>query len=267
MTFYNDKGAYPSTFVPTGIAPKLLWEWNGQDVSQFGNGLGAPTFTDGGTITGTLTAQPHPTSYSSSQNINRLYYTWTGGGTQFARAWYLINDLPVMPDRYIITGFFGQREASPSGIDTSGSIVAAFQDLTHHFSLIKGGGAPTSWFALSGNGDAGNQILGATAQIGLNLNNTLAEGNIFSAFIEVNEPSPGIDPAFYCYMNTPMHGDSIARAPNGFWSPYGGATSPSASWDAGWYTGGTMKDIGFKMSQRTTTGGHAWFGDLKIWEW
>src|SRR5210317_1296149 len=127
----------------------LLWEWNGTDVSQFGDGDGTPTAVNGGTATGTLAAATLATATQDVQTDKALVFTHTGASN--VDSYYIINDLPPLPERFRIVAHLGPRETSNLGANTYPAIVLAWQDGTH-FMRLYANSAKNALLVVTGNG-------------------------------------------------------------------------------------------------------------------
>lgn len=241
--------------------PALLWEWNGVDVSQFGDGVGGPTATDLAAITGSLAAAPFAVNTTeTSQNYNRLIYTHTGGT---GRAWYMINDLPVLPDRYMLEGVLGGRTTG-TATNTEANIVLMYQDVTHNFVLRRKGSDATIAQIRGGNGDDGINT-GSFRDMGGNFWNS-EYGTPFAAMLDTRDPFVGGDPGFRVTLDTNSDGTHLSANVGGSWTAFGGGTLPSTTWDAGWQTGGSMKNVGIAFEEGGAPGSN-FVGALRIYGW
>ena len=102
-------GAARSSVVRTVETDEVLWKWNGQDTTQFdspitGTGLSAPS--------GTLTAENFPAGVDANPNRKRLRYSHPADSSV---AIFPINDLPNLPDQFVLEFTIGPRESASLG--------------------------------------------------------------------------------------------------------------------------------------------------------
>ena len=227
---------------------KLLWEWNGADISQFGDGAGTFDYTTG-TPVGTLSVGAMPVSGADYPDEDVLIFT-NGAGT-LASGFYLINDLPPLPERFIYRARVGQRTAG------SGPLVAlGMQDATHHFSF--GLEVDQSGLVLCGNNTDGYWLGGLVKAV---TSIAYPSGLTIEADVMIRHPDTGVDPQVNILIESAVQSDGEAYGKGGrSWTPWGGA---SALYDSSWQSGGPLKPgIGFFCSI-----GYApsWMSELQIW--
>lgn len=254
-------------FSPFGIYPdngKLLWAWNRTDVSQFGDGNGNPTATNVGTAgTGKLLSSVS-TNPDISPNFRRLEYSFVGT-TGTTMAFFMINDLPDLPDRYVIYATVGERSAN-----ISPAVVLAYQNPNHQFNIRRDATSPSFMQAIAGNGNPGSINVGSA----WNLQNVWSEpeaGEVSYYVVEVEEPTSTSDPRLVVWgqevdsaLNSLI---TFAPSQSTGWTDFGGATQPGNGWDAGWRTGGSMKNVGIMFEKISGNGNVTTMGDIRIYEY
>ena len=223
-----------------GGGREVLWEWNGVDVSQFGNGVGGPTSTKGsptGTLSvGTLTSP-------GGDMVQDTVLIYTAGGTNTTVSYFEINDMPALPERYTVRCRISDR----AGSTYAAPAISAFgQDHLHW------GGA----FVLTG-----NLLTGVFADnvdaffVSNQLTGTLATVDPCGHFIEIDvtarEPDTGVDPEVVLRWKTADRGDE--RAMNGAWT----------AWDSSWQSGGSVRNVGLLCDDRTVST-EIWWSELQV---
>lgn len=226
---------------------KVLWEWNGVDITQFGDGAGTFDYTSGSPV-GTFSVGPLPVSGADYPDKDVLIFT-SGTGT-LAVGYYLINDLPALPERFIYRARVGQREAGSGPL-----VVFGMQDALHHFSF--GLEVDQSGLVLCGNNRDGYFNAGLyrafTSMI------AYPSGVSIEADVMLRDPSTGVDPQVNILLNSAGQGGEAYGKGGGTWTPWGG--SP-ALYDSSWQSGGTIRPaLGFFCS---TSYGPSWVSELQI---
>lgn len=246
-----------------GSGGRLLWEWNGTDVSQFGDGDGTPNAVTG-TETGTLAASTLSSPNTDATAENVLLYTHTGGT---ADVFFTINDLPPLPERYLLQVQLGPRNGSSYGLNTIPSVVLAFQDATHFIRVGSTSSSNNDFRMFTGNGDVGSASV-SSFSTQLSVTPVFADdaGVIVEAWCMLAEPDTGVDPRFHVTL-APVQGSGKldVRASTHGWTAQGGATAPSTSWDSGWQSGGSIRRPGIWFRELGTAG-KGYIGMFKIFE-
>ena len=236
--------------VPGTIQDDIIWEWNGLDITQFGNGSGTPDNTYG-TPDGTLSVGAVPTGSIDVPSANVLIYT-TGTAT-LAHAHFLINDLPTLPERFIMRARLGPKTGS---VTCEPILIVGEQDELH-------------WVGTAYNTSGGLQL-----QLGNNRDGLISAGQ-FIAVTGVGDESSGIIVELDCMLRDPDTGVdpqiniALREARGGAlgyglggpaWSGFG---TPPAIYDSTWQSGGTIKQpgIAFLCNGSALT---AWIGELQI---
>jgi hypothetical protein len=85
----------------------------------------------------------------------------------------------------------------------------------------------------------------------------------------VREPDATHDPGIGVYVESPIHGSSLVQQGNircsvAPWVQWGSGNDPSASWDAAWRVGGSIKNAGMMFYQESANPGSAYVTDLRI---
>jgi hypothetical protein len=242
-------------------AGDVIWSWNGVDVTQFGDGLGAPVVGDTfGTITGSLSVVT-PSELIDAAIKPTLRYTHTGGaGTPCA--FYRINDLPVMPDKYLIECKLGPRDLAPLGDNTSPRVLMVYQDATHYVALNRTS-TPSTLALDTGNGNNGITVGSRSVATLTNSTPNVTEGEELRVYVDLREATAITDPGMRLHART--IGDAITlRASQANWSSFGGGINPNTTWHAGWRTGGDHKRVGIAFIEIVATAGHGYISDLRI---
>jgi hypothetical protein len=254
MSIRSASNLVASAQLAGGGGGRLIWEWNGTDVSQLGDGDGTPNAVVG-SPTGSLAAAVLGYSGYDEPTDNVLKYTHTGSTS--TTAFYIINDLPELPERFIVQVKMGPRESTLSP-NTSPRLVLAYQDPTHHMTWSNNGAS--SDLLVAANGSDGVTALCYTSGIS---EAQYESGSIHTVDCTLGEPSSGVDPRMSFFASNP-NGNLFVRASNSGWSSVGGATCPNSSWDSGWQTGGTIRRVGIAFDEKSSAGS-AWVTDLKIY--
>jgi hypothetical protein len=174
----------------------------------------------------------------------------------------LINDLPVLPDRFIIEMRIGPRGVANLGIDTGPGMIIAFQDVTHFIRLTRPGVATNSTiFSANGAGEDSSSV-GAFLN-GPTLNSNVDEGANMRLICDYRQPGVGSDPGMRWWLDT-IDGGLQFRASSAGWTPLGGGVSPATAWDAGWQTGGDTRNFGPQFLELGGGGGSGYMSDLQI---
>lgn len=240
----------------------LLWEWNGTDVSQFGDGDGTPTAVNGGTETGTLAAATLASSSQDVQTDKALVYTHSGATN--VDVYYPINDLPPLPERFRIVAKLGPRESSNLGVGTYPGVILAWQDGTH-FMRLQSNGSKSALIIVTGNGDIGSPTVYSSAN---DVSTTQSQdlGTLVDIYCSLGEPDTGVDPKMH-FIVKPFNSTGFlgVGASTFSWTAAGGATPPNTSWNSGWQSGGTVRRPGI-MFRETGTAGSGYVGMFKIYE-
>lgn len=235
--------------IPGTIQDDVLWEWNGSDITQFGDGAGTPDYVVNG-ANGTFSAGAVPTSGVDVPTSNVLRYA--SGSATSAYAYFLINDLPDLPERYVIRARLGPRELS----NTFARVVCMAQDATHA-ALIGYGGSAGTYAVLCNNTDS------VTAAHTL-LNSSLTDqeaGVVVEIECMAGEPSSGVDPRINMILKE-ARGGLIAYGKGGpTWSTIG---SPPAIYHSSWQLGGSIRRPGLAFYCNGIGGTAAWVGELQI---
>ena len=229
---------------------KLLWEWNGSDITQFGNGSGAPDNTYG-TPDGTLSVAAVPTASIDVPSNNVLLYT-TGTATS-AHAHFLINDLPPLPERFIYRARLGPNTG---GVTCEPFLIFAEQDATHWM----GTAYSTGSVLLIQLGNSVDGIFVAGDSIAVTGVTARLSGVVVEADCMLRDPDTGVDPQINVILHTAI-GGALGYGKGGpAWSGFG--TRP-AIYDSSWQSGGTIKQpgVGFMSNGSSLT---AWVSELQI---
>lgn len=242
---------------------RLIWEWNETDVSQFGDGDGTPTAVNGGTETGTLAAVTLASSPEDVQTDKALVYTHSGASN--VDSYYLINDLPPLPERFRIIAKLGPRESSNLGVATFPGIVLAWQDGTH-LMRVQSDSAKNALIVITGNGNAASPTVYSVAG-DLPVGQTNDVGTLLDVYCSLGEPDTGVDPKMHFIVHV-FNAASIFECSTsvyGSWVNNGGATDPATGWDSGWQSGGTVRRPGI-MFRELGAAGSGYVGMFKIYE-
>lgn len=227
---------------------KLLWEWNGADITQFGDGAGTPDYTSA-SAGGALSVGAFPVSGADYPNENVLL--WTEDNAAIGMSYFLINDLPELPERFVYRARLGKRTTSSGPV-----VILAMQDATHHFifgwevdqtALILCGNNTDGWFQ-------GGLYRAQTAVVAYD------SGTQMEFDVMLRDPSTGVDPQVNILARG-AGGDWDAYGKGGTaWTPWGGA---SALYDSSWQSGGTIKKpgIGFYSDNNDPD---SWMSELQI---
>jgi hypothetical protein len=240
-----------------GIAPvpsdtiqnDVLWEWNGLDITQFGNGSGAPDHTYG-TPDGTLSVGAVPTASTDVPSGNVLLYT-TGTATS-AHAHFYINDLPSLPERFIYRARLGPRVG---GGTTQPMLIAGGQNELHWIgTAYSTGGVLQIQF---GNNRDGIFTAAHYLVSSLGDENT---GLLVELDCMLIDPDTGVDPRINMGLREFRGGLWSAGLGGPAWSTFG---SPPAVYDSSWQSGGTIKNPGVAFLCNGTAA-VSWVGELQI---
>lgn len=228
----------------------VLWEWNGADITQFGDGVGTPDNTYG-SPDGTLSVGAVPTSNIDVPSGDVLIYT-TGSATG-AHAHFLINDLPTLPERFIMRARLGPKTG---GVTCEPFLIFAEQDELHWVGTAYSTGG-TLQLQLGNNRDG---LFTAAHFISFGAVSNVDSGVVIEADIMLRDPSSGVDPQVNVIAREARAGVLGYGRGGTAWSSFG---SPPAIWDSSWQTGGTIKQlgIGFLCNGASLT---AWVGELQI---
>lgn len=242
------------------VGSGLLWTWNGTDVSQFSDGAGNPSSgysSPNGTIAADTITSPIGDAYSG----NVIKYSYSGGDSD-AAAWFVINDLPELPERYLVRAQIGPRDngASRAGENTSPGIVLAYQDATHNVRVSRAASPTTTltiWTANNSDGISNvRYVAGPTA----NLNDD--GGTFVEVLCITTDPDTGLDPSMMLRLEADSGVPTRAWGLGTTWSALG---SPPAMWDSSWQSGGRFKNLGVWF-QELGASGTGYIADLKIYE-
>lgn len=235
--------------VPDTIQDDVLWEWNGNDITQFGNGSGTPDHTYG-SPDGTLSVGAVPTASTDVPSGDVLLYT-TGTATS-AHAHFYINDLPSLPERFIYRARLGPRVG---GGTTQPMLIAAGQDELHWYGTAYSGGGVLQ-VQLGNNRDA-------VFVAGHYIATSIGDEN-FGTIVELDcmlvDPSTGVDPQINVGLREFRGGLWTAGLGGPAWSSFG---SPPSIYDASWQSGGTIKNPGVAFLCNGTAA-VSWVGELQI---
>lgn len=242
----------------SGGASTLLWEWNGTDVSQFGTGDGTPDSTYQGPAAGTIAAAQITNPDDDAYRGNVILYTHSGGDGD-TTCWWSINDLPTLPERYLIRAVLGPRDngAGRWGEDTGPGITLAWQDSTHHVRIARASTAANLLLLMGNNTDGSDNYRYSSTLTG---NKNTDGGTLVEVLCVLGDPTTGVDPN----MQFRVDADSSSRlqvfATTHTWSSVG--TNP-AVWDSSWQTGGTIRQPGLFFREEGI-GGKGYIADFKI---
>lgn len=235
--------------IPDTVQDDIIWEWNGVDITQFGDGAGTPDEVSG-SPNGVLSVGAVPASGVDVPTSNVLLYT-PGSNTGGNFAHFLVNDLPPLPERYIVRARTGPKEST-----CNPAVNCMYQDKSHRMGWGWGGSSGLHAFLF-------NNVDGTTA--GHFINNTSLPQTNVGLVVEVDclavEPSSGVDPKLAMLIQECRYG--IAAYGKGgptSWSSWG---SPPAIYDASWQSGGTLRKFGIQFSNNGV-GTAAWIGELQI---
>lgn len=231
----------------------ILWEWNGTDITQFGDGAGTPDYTYG-SPDGTLSVGTVPGSGADVPSGNVLIYTT--GSTPGTTAHYVINDLPVLPERFIYRARVGPVVG---GVLAESCMVFARQDQLHWMGTAYN--ASSRLQAQFGNNRDGLY----TAAHFINPDSkilSIPSGILIEADCMLREPDTGVDPQINVVIREARALISAFGKGGDTWSSFG---APPAIYDSSWQSGGTIKQPGVAFlnngaSQQT------WIGELQILE-
>jgi len=237
---------------------ETLWEWNGNDISQFDS----PLSYGGGN--GTLSVATYPAGLDVPRR-NRLVYTHDGSPAVRAGRLYWINDLPTLPDAYVVEATLGPRNELTLGANTAPGVAVLGQD-TAHFLLFGRGGAGFQ-------DDLNLEITnGVTYDVGARWTTMLTgamdrtdEGYRVRMLVDLRDPTGSTDPGISLYLLRPGM-EAVTRASSVGWTGSGGSPppDPSSSWDAGWQSGGTCKNVGLNFLHDATAAGSAYITDFRV---
>lgn len=235
---------------------RVLWAWNQTDLSQFTGPQ------DYGTPNGTLSVAPYPAGLDVPQR-NRIVYTQPGDTPISGRIWW-VNDLPTMPDAYIVEATLGPREAGALGPNTDAEIIIMGQDTSHLIQAGHGGSPFTAFNLVVANGTTFN-VGGHWVNLVVGLLDNVDEGYRIRVLVDLRDPTGSTDPGASIYAGRPVNG--IVRASSAGWAAFGApGPSPAVAWDAGWRTGGTAKRIGMSFAAQVAAAGQAYLADLRVLE-
>lgn len=240
----------PDAVAGSGGAVQVLWEWNGTDITQFGDGAGNPTNTYG-SPDGTLSVAAVPTASIDVPSNNVLLYT-TGSATA-AHAHFLINDLPTLPERFIFRARIGPRTGA---VTCEPCLIFCEQDETHWMgTAYNTGGTVQVQFANNVDGllTAAHFITGSGIA-------EAASGIVLECDVMLRDPDTGVDPRINAIVREARAG-ALGYARGGpSWSSFG---SPPAIYHSSWQSGGTIKQpgIAFLCNGASLT---AWVSELQI---
>lgn len=235
--------------VPGTIQDDIIWEWNGTDITQFGNGSGTPDHTYG-TPDGTLSVGAVPTASTDVPSGNVLLYT-TGTATS-AHAHFYINDLPSLPERFIYRARLGPRVGAGT---TQPMLIAGGQDELHWIgTAYSTGGALQIQFGNNRDGifTAAHYLVSSISD-----ENT---GLLVELDCMLIDPDTGVDPQINLGVREFRGGLWSAGLGGPAWSTFG---SPPAIYDSSWQSGGTIKNPGVAFLCNGTAA-VSWVGELQI---
>lgn len=233
---------------PVSAAPEtIIWEWNQTDVSQFsGEGYGTPT--------GSLTVGNFPRTSPDTAVRPRLNYASTGTSGGYL---YWINDLPAMPDRYIVEFTIGPREA---GVGAGGSthVAVAGQNYLRAILVGRGGSPFDDLNIVTLNGLAMN-VGGAYRRLSTTHAND-DNGLFCRVLADTRDPSsddPGVQVTLLHPRATGTGVDMRATVSTDtsfteFGTP--GTEISVSGWNAAWQTGGTIKKVGVLFDELVNPG-------------
>jgi len=237
----------------TGDVPlRQIWAWNGVDTTQFGT-----RFTSGPAHVGVLDVIAMPVGISGNPNRNILRFGFNGTA---AAVYFPINDLPTMPDRFLIEFISGPRQSGALGAGIAG--MTTYQDATHLFRHELN--TPT------GNGSilVANNVNGYSAGAGSPTTTCLnyQAGQIFRVYCDIKDPSVGVDPEAY-FRHETFGGTSLAALPtrNIVWGTFGGGTGIDTGWDPTWQTAVSIKGVAAHFVD--VGAGVGYIADMKIYAW
>jgi len=230
-------------------ASKVLWEWNGTDITQFGNGSGTPDNTYG-SPDGTLSVGAVPTSGIDVPSGDVLIYT-TGTATS-AHAHFLINDLPPLPERFIYRARLGPKTGA---VTCEPFMIFAEQDATHWIGTAYSVGGALQ-IQLGNNVDG---LISAAHYLVTSITD-LSSGIVVEVDVMLRNPDTGVDPQINATLREARAGVVGYGKGGASWSSFG---SPPAIYDSSWQSGGTIRQpgIGFLCNGSALT---AWIGELQI---
>jgi hypothetical protein len=231
--------------VPDTIQDNVLWEWNGMDITQFGDGAGTPDYTYG-TPDGTLSVSTPTLPDVPSGNVLR----YTTGTATSALALFAINDLPTLPERFIYRIRLGDYDTG-----CAPSALFAAQDGTHHFHF---GWYTTQTTWAIGNNNSGIYEAGIYLRAGGP--GAIDSGIVFEFDVMLRDPDTGVDPQ----MNAIVSDYGIVNQGyvkgGAVWTTWGGS---SAAYHSSWQSGGSVKNPGV-MFTCNGTAQTSWIGELQI---
>ena len=279
LTALPDGGALQSTDVIYGVRPgnpdtdyrftganvgagggaSVLWEWNGADVSQLGDGAGNPDATVG-TATGTISRSTLHTAAGGVIDGEDVPVIWfQNGGVGTGERIFLINDLPTMPDRYVLQWRTGPRSAGVF-VNCAPSVTLVYQATTHRVICYSNGAG--SYRAVSANG-AGEDAANTGAFAGFGTVADVNNGDYMKCLVDVSEPDVSNDPGLTFAWEGLFNRGAAAGRTTG-WTAFGGGNPFNVSFDAGWRTGGTVKRPGVSFFELAALAGGSYISDLRI---
>ena len=224
---------------------RVLWEWNGADITQFGDGAGNGD-SSYGSPDGTLSVGATPGSGIDVPSGNALIYT-TGSATN-AIEYYKINDLPPLPERFIFRARLGPETSNCKAIMCFG------QDATHHMAFCWAVSQSTYQLANNNSGvwEAGLYL--RTGGPG-----TVQSGAVFEIDAMLRHPDTGVDPQICLDVRGPGVSATGYGKGGETWTAWGGS---GAAYDSSWQSGGDLTPaISFALGAAATA---VWISEMQI---
>ena len=112
----------------------LVWEWNGTDVSQFSAGSDIR-------ITNSEPSGSGVSDTTTHLGENALRISIDAGGLRSGGRTFVINDIPTLPDRYVVTYRMVSASLGPTTGTAYGMILPIWSDGGNGFGITHGGAA------------------------------------------------------------------------------------------------------------------------------
>lgn len=259
LTVINELGATDGTDAGTvweylTETSQVFWQWNGTDVTQFGDGVGGPT-AEQGTTTGTLTVETLDAPDSSAVNV--LEYTHSG--TDGVDAYYVINDLPALPNRFTILARMGPREVT--GYDnTRPGIIVFWQDATHFGYIARPSTAANLRFSMCNDTAEDDGRVDYNGTTIVTSPGNFPDGTYMAIDMDITDPTVSTDARISVGVYGQGWGDTTYLTQS-TGTEVGTGNKVADSWDN--WAASTVKNIGICFRE-FTGGGSTYITDLKI---
>lgn len=245
---------------------KILWKWNGIDYTQFGDGAGNPTATIG-SPTGTGLSVTQLSDNLDCPRIPILSYAHDAVAVPW-RAYFMVNDLPELPNKYIIEARMGPTLTGTLGQNTYPYIIPVWQSSARCCEIYRN----SQYQAIRSSNGSTDVSLGCAGNFyseeASPEQSEYDEGRPFRLLCDMRDPD-GVSeyPGFRIISDVADEGGSKRAVYSSDWGAYGGGTCFSSSWHSDWLTGGTIKNFGFGFGNGACGAGSAYVADLLIREW